>query len=131
MEIVRNKNYIAVISNKKMDRNGNPKYTLNIFKENENGEYFEIEELKVKSYNINDYAFLYLANYIARDKENNEETIEDIKEKLYEIFKASYKDLDILCKTIQESYNNDTKLELGHEDILPLLDLLDTFDGVI
>ena len=60
-----------------------------------------------------------------------EKSKEIIKENLYKMVESSYKDLDILCKTIQDSYNKNTKLELGHEDILPLLNILDIFDGVI
>ena len=36
----------------KMDKNGNPRYILNTFEENENGEYIEIKEIRTTSYNI-------------------------------------------------------------------------------
>ena len=64
MEIIRKENYIAVISNKKMDRNGNPKYNLNIFQENENGEYFERAETKISSYNIKKDVEYILEQYV-------------------------------------------------------------------
>lgn len=57
--------------------------------------------------------------------------MESIEKKVYEAIKQEYDKLNDLCKKIQDSYNNDILLELGHEDILPLLNVLDTFDNLI
>ena len=47
-----------------MDRNGNPKYNLNIFQENENGEYFERAETKISSYNVKKDVEYILEQYV-------------------------------------------------------------------
>ena len=52
------------------------------------------------------------------------------EKKLYNAIAKEYKGLDRLCKIIQDSYKNNDKVELMHEDILPLLNVLDTFDGM-
>ena len=39
MRIVKKGKYLVVIRRNKTDKNGNPRYILNIFEENENGEY--------------------------------------------------------------------------------------------
>ena len=52
MKIVKKGKYLVVIRKNKTDKNGNPKFILNIFEENENGEYIEIKEIRTTSYNI-------------------------------------------------------------------------------
>lgn len=58
------------------------------------------------------------------------ENLEDMK-RVYNAVKIEYDRLNALCKMIQDSYNgcSNEPLELGHEDILPLLNVLDSFDG--
>lgn len=54
----------------------------------------------------------------------------EIEKKVYNAVKTEYKRLDELCKAIQDSYEKGEKIELTHEDILPLLNVLDTYDGM-
>lgn len=78
-----------------------------------------------KEININ--KMLHIYNYSMNpDKEN----IEEGYKKFYEAFKAYYKDIDDLCKRLQDEFNDGIKFESDEQDRVVLCMLCDLFDAV-